>query len=729
MSAAFVSACSAVAPAMDVAPFDSTLDGRDVPPDHAQDSIDASDTPADGTPTANECQGHATMELTSVALSIDGGWRLQADNLGTPAGFDDAVQPTRNDCAFRAVHQRLYHYRMRSRAALRVSTDNPGTDPTFDTALFVARLPCTPSSATVLACNDDDPFVSQTPPNNRSLLTTPVLDAGTEVVISVSGFGPAFGSGRMRTPDTETGTFELIVREMPPLADDEPCDLRRLDNVCARSSTCVPDAIASDRGICRRDGSAAGATCADRVRCDAPLACDTDNNTCYATVLAGASCDRLGVPRARCAARQSCVSVVRGAATGRCVQDGTALFSACDAGLRCDPPLVCRPTGTMTGVCLRPAVAGGDCSVSASQCASGQSCLGLTPGADIGRCTADGSQPGTPCRSGDDECDAPLFCINSGFIDRRCRTSGTALGGACGTWGACSFDADCANFEPSQPYTGICTNRGEEGGICASTGLACRSGSICTNPTNRDFGRCLRIAYTSMPCDVVGRHTRCEANTTCVRESVTTGSDGVCRLDGTRAGAICRAASPRCDPGLACTVATGAGRCVRDAMPGGACDARFATVRCPGGQFCVGADIDSGVCRAVVVETEPNDAPSPTSTSVAVPGGARGVINRFDVDCYAVDVPSGARVYAQATATDGRCSANLALDLYRVGAEPVILGTDTDSGAFGCPRIDGADATWFAWARGLDAGRYALCVREASSRFAAGAYLLAIDVR
>ena len=111
-------------------------------------------------------------------------------------------------------------------------------------------------------------------------------------------------------------------------------------------------------------------------------------------------------------------------------------------------------------------------------------------------------------------------------------------------------------------------------------------------------------------------------------------------------------------------------------------------------------------------------------STVTSPVAIRGALARYDVDCVAVDVPAGGALFALATAPNGACTDNLALDAYDPRGNA--LGSDADSGPFGCPRIDGRDPALFTWARGLPAGRYTVCVRENSDRRAVPAYLLAL---
>jgi hypothetical protein len=653
-------------------------------------------------------------DLAALGTRDEQGLRYTSQNRDTPGGLAEALQPG-SACEFRAVHQRLFRYTLATTAALRVSTNNPGTSSGFDSTLFVVRAPCTLPPA-VLACNDDDPFAPRDPHVVASLLTTPVLPAGTTVLIAVSGFYPAYGSGQEPAPGGETGSFELTVREMSPLAPDATCDLRGAADVCAEGYHCVPATLGGDVGACRADGASPGARCRGDGSCAEGLSCDRDAGICFATVSAGARCDRITGARERCGAGLSCVSRVRGALRGTCVADGSAPLAACvpgDGGDTCAEGLACRG-----GICARPVASGGACSTVDSLCAAGESCVPLAPGAVAGRCVPNGSVAGAACRDDSSECDAPLFCILTRWVDRVCRTVGRAPGEPCGALGACAYDTECVVFDPTQPYRGACTPAGSEGGVCRTAGIPCDTGLACSDPTPAR-GRCLRRAGTGEACDPPGKRVRCASGTTCVRE----GTSGICRAHGTVAGAACRSAGARCDAGLSCTTPSGPGICQRDPVDD-TCDPRFATVRCPTGQVCRATGLEAGTCAAASTEVEPNDA-APASSAVPVPAAMAGALERFDVDCVGVDVPAGGAVFAQAVAPDGSCTANLAVDLYDPRGE--LLGGDTDSGPGSCPRIEGADASAFPWARALQAGRYTVCVREAGDRRVVPAYVLSVN--
>ena len=72
--------------------------------------------------------------------------------------------------------------------------------------------------------------------------------------------------------------------------------------------------------------------------------------------------------------------------------------------------------------------------------------------------------------------------------------------------------------------------------------------------------------------------------------------------------------------------------------------------------------------------------------------------------------------------------AALAIDLYDPSNR--LLGGDTGSGSFGCPRIDGSDPVNFSWAvnTGSSTATYTVCVRNgAEGRSAVEAYVLDVN--
>jgi hypothetical protein len=653
-----------------------------------------------------ELSGRST---TDGAVAI----RYEGDNFDAPERVTDALQPPPGRCDFRAIRQRLFRYRLSSDAALRVSTNNPGSDASFDSAIFIALAPCA-ATPRVLACNDDDPFASRPPHVTLSTATTGGLRAGTEVLISVSGFYPAPGAPQGPNPAGETGAFVLTVAEVPSRPVGESCDANARLNVCVSGSSCLVDE--AGRATCVRDGSAPAARCAEGQQCDEPLRCDVRRNTCFQTSDAeGAICD-LGESARRCGAGLSCVAALRGQRRGRCARDGTqgAACAADDGGAqRCDPGLRCS-----NAVCRRAIEVGASCNALTDACPTGTSCVPFAAGGGVGSCVVDGTAHLSRCRDSHDECDAPLFCIVDSARERTCRTVGRASGERCDNRGVCSFDWPCIVDDPSRPAEGVCRLPGETGAECAND-MACTGGRRCVGRTTSALGRCLSLLAPGAACDVEGRLNACAAGTSCVREG-SSGATGACVSNGSAAGAACRSSDPACDATLSCATDLGR-RCVRTATIGEACDPRFNTVRCAGGAVCAATSFEAGSCATPTTESEPNDGL--TVTARATPLVVRGAIHRFDVDCFGVEVPAGGGLFAQAVNPNGQCTHNLALDLY--GPDGAWLGSDTDAGPSSCPRIDGLV---YPWARALSQGLHRVCVREVNNNLV-DAYALSIHIQ
>jgi hypothetical protein len=87
-------------------------------------------------------------------------------------------------------------------------------------------------------------------------------------------------------------------------------------------------------------------------------------------------------------------------------------------------------------------------------------------------------------------------------------------------------------------------------------------------------------------------------------------------------------------------------------------------------------------------------------------------------------VAANGSLFAQVVTIDGQCSASLTLDVYSAAG---LIGTDSTSGPFGCPRVDGRDPGSFGWARSLAAGVYTVCLRQSTDRRAVGGYVLSLD--
>lgn len=670
-------------------------------------AMDASEASSDAALVPHPACDSVTDLMDADPIDAGTGVRVMGDNGDAPEGVSAALQPSGGRCEFRAIKQKLYRYRLRQNAALRVSTNNPGSDSAFDSAIFITTAPCA-RNATVLACNDDDPFAPPNPHVTLSQATTGGLRAGTEVIISVSGFYPAEGSGQPPNPLGEAGAYELTVTEVPSREAGASCDTTGRADACVDGAHCIADD--SGAGTCVLDGSRPGAQCDAGGECQSPLECNTTRFTCFRTSTTAGDVCELGESANRCGAGFSCVTALRGQRRGACAPNGTE-GAACavegDAGASaCAAGLVCA-----RGVCKRPVAMGAACNLLSDACASGASCVASAAAGGVGTCVADGTIHGSACRSGNSECDPGLFCIIDNNRERACRTVGTSNGARCDNLGVCSYDWPCVVEDPSRPLEGVCRTPGETGTECR-TDTGCAGGRRCVGASSTVNGRCLPVVARDAACDPYRRVNICDTGSSC---AVVEGS-ARCVADGTAPLSNCRSGN-QCDAGLACAAELG-GRCVVVGMAGSACVPRFNSVRCTGGTSCVARSFSEGTCESPTMESEPNDALTggTPANSLAV----RGALGRFDLDCFALTVPDGASVFAQAVNPAGLCTSNLVLDLY--GPSGAWLGGDADAGPAGCPRVDGGV---YSWARALAGGTYRVCVREANNQIASGYVLSA----
>jgi hypothetical protein len=626
-----------------------------------------------------------------------------------------------NGCQFRAAYQRVFSYTATADAVLRISTSNMGTSEGFDTTLLVYSAPC-PATATaqnraLLGCNDDDlAFDGDNRRTTSSVVTNAKVMRGQTVYIGVGGFVPVSGARNM---PGERGTFELSVQELPVVADGMACDARRLTNACDTNSTCVGDTFTSPTGRCRANGSAAGALCATGGMCTgAGLSCNEETGFCESTGVAdGMPCN----PFSQCGDSSTCVSLQRGLPSGVCRANGSVVGARCNAMGACGAGLTCvTPDGATEGTCLRQAPAGGACSTYDSRCEMGQDCVNPNVLGTAGMCVAPGSTAGAECNMG--ACAGMLACTMRGMTS--VCTGTRATGQTCGVFDSCAMDGTCYLTEPNNRTAGTCFAPGMRGGPCRASGAACDAGLTCSDMTTPANGRCLAAAMMGGPCDLTSD---CPDNTMCVRTSATgMPFAGTCRAFGSE-GARCRSTGMKCDAGLSCSSNfTADGICQRPAM--GTCDPRLAINRCAMGQVCRATSLDTGACVAPTMESEPNDTIATSLAAVTAPAAISGALSFADVDCFAVAVPAGGRIFAKANNPSGLCSAELALDLYRLeGSDVRLLGTDTNSGSFGCPRIDGADMN-MGYARGLAAGTYYVCLRnDADNRAPVSGYTLSLN--
>ena len=671
------------------------------------------------------CQRVLVENLNMLGMQMGDTLRYVGDNLNANMSFNVGLQTTANirmlqGCAFQTAYQRVFIYTAIADSVIRVSTSNAMTTPSFDTTIMLtSSCPQIGLDRVVLGCNDDDlAFDGDDRRTSSTSVTFRKVTRGSTIYIGVGGFVPVQGARNM---PSERGTFDLTVQELPVVAAGGPCDTRRLANACDTGATCVGASIASPMGTCRADGSVAGTACAMGGVCmGAGLNCDV-NNFCVQTPVAnGMPCD----PFHTCAATATCVTLQRGLPQGICRANGSvvgaqcnAMAPACGAGLDCF-----SPPGAAQRTCLR-AVAMGACSTYDSVCAAGQNCVGNGNGGTPGTCNALGSVAGAGCAAG-------MICSGVGLtctigVDVSVCQRQRAPGESCGGYQTCGMGGTCYLTDLNNRFNGICFATGTRGGSCGARG-ACAAGTICSNLDTPLEGRCVVMGMAGGMCDLI---TQCPDEQTCVRSSpVNMPFAGTCRARGL-AGARCRDGGARCDAGLTCSSNfTADGICQTAAM--GACEARYGSNRCPMGQVCRATTLDTGMCAAPTIETEPNDVLNPMFMPAMIPAAVQGSLTFADVDCYALAVPAMGKVFARVTSPNGLCPADLALDLYRLeGADVRLLGTDTDSGSYGCPRIEGADlSNNFSWASGLTAGTYYVCVRNNSdTRAPVSAYALSMN--
>lgn len=621
-------------------------------------------------------------------------------------------------CAFRTAYQRVFTYTATQDAVLHVSTSNPMTSEGFDTTLIVASAcPAGALDRALLACNDDDlSFDGDNRRTTSNVITARKVTRGSTVYIGVGGFVPVQGA---RNAGGEQGTFHLTVQELPVVAAAGACDTRRLTNACDTGHTCVGASITSPMGTCRPNGSAAGTACAMDA-CAMGLTCDPNGVCVQGNVANGMPCD----PFHTCADTSTCVTLQRGLPQGICRANGTVVGSQCRGmAPNCDMGLNCvTPPGAAQGTCLR-AVAMGACSTYDSSCGAGQDCVNAGNAGTAGTCSALGAVAGA-------ECDGAGACGGMGLtcaamatppVCQRTRMNGES----CGIFDICANNGRCFLTDFNNRFQGTCFAEGTRGGPCGAGGM-CAAGTTCSDMAMPANGRCVATAAAGGMCDNI---TNCPENETCVVSSAP-GMPlmGTCRPRGAQ-GARCLDMGTKCMAGLTCSSNfTADGICQGAAM--GACDARFATTRCAMGQVCRATALNTGTCAAPTMETEPNDVLSPMIMPAGAPAAVQGSLTFADVDCYGLTVPAMGKVFARVTSPSGLCPADLALDLYRLEGQDVrLLGTDADSGSYGCPRIEGADpSNNFAWASGLAAGTYYVCVRNnADTRAPVSAYALSMN--
>lgn len=642
---------------------------------------------------------------------------------GRPNGRTPVLPPASNTTCTSMTGQVALQYTTGAMpASLRISTTNAGTARNFDTVLWVTtRCNAATGTASVTlgsaACNDDDPdFAASADRRVSSLVTTEVLPANTTVIILVGGFYPP-GTGTV-----DHGAFELTVDENVPVAENGACRVDGTAQRCGTDLDCVGADPGAAMGTCRVRGSVAGSRCATstpQCAASANLTCETTSNTCVATAAVGGRCDAW----TQCPTGSNCLLNVLGAINGTCIAAGTAQGATCrSAGSSmpaCDNGLVCSttidPTDT-TPTCERVSAVDMPCNIGigGALCPAGSTCVTVAGGA-IGTCRANGTVARTACRGSAPRCDGNLQCLSQVEGAPALCVNVAMTGGACNDETYCPDNNTCYLTDLSNRVAGRCGAVGTAGGPCGTTTTRCTAPAVCSATDVTQDGICQNEATEGMPC--VRPISTCAAGLTCVLNAGSQ-SDGVCRRDGTVAGAECRASDPPCDTGLTCGGSFLSGG-VCQAAATTTCDPLNGTTRCPGEQVCILSAYNRGACAALTgMETEPNNTPAAVMASpVTAPTARRGSLPFGDVDCIAVTVPANGRIVAQVSDGNGRCSApfqgGIALDLYNTDGTS-IRGAVTRTGPFGggsCATIDGGRGNVHAFAGNLAAGTYYVCAR------------------
>ncbi|MEI8255754.1 MAG: hypothetical protein WCJ30_08790, partial [Deltaproteobacteria bacterium] len=361
-----------------------------------------------------------------------------------------------------------------------------------------------------------------------------------------------------------------------------------------------------------------------------------------------------------------------------------------------------------------------------------QDCVTPTASGRDGTCTDTATTPGTRCTT---TCAAAMSSCETGASFNVCQHD-AAAGQPCGAFDTCGTTASCRLTDLNDVYNGVCRANGMLGGPCNATAPLCAGTAVCSNTVDPANGSCVNSVADGAACTITDL---CATASSCVQDGTGRPYMGHCRPAGTVAGAECRSTGTACDAGLTCSSwIPEEGVCQSAGTAGGACVPRNASVRCPTGQMCRSSSILVGTCAAATNEgTTANDVPATTLAATTTPAAISGSLASFDIDCFALNVPAGSGIYAAATAPSGVCGgsaaqAELQISVYKLtGTSLRLLGEDTGSGTFRCPRVDAHDAE-FAWARntGAAATTMYVCVHNnGTSREPISAYALSLDVR
>ena len=457
----------------------------------------------------------------------------------------------------------------------------------------------------------------------------------------------------------------------PMLAAGSPCDSFGRDGVCANSDCiegqcvarsgragegcregrcdeglvcvehrCVPATTAN--GPC----SSSPNTCGDGLRCWTPEgengrcifrdrearacgpggACTSGRICVESECVAPGICDRLptnAAPRAPCdrdrfcaldpaTRRLTCASL--GSVNAPC-REGS---SPCDQGTSCTPAGWCRRVPGIGEACL-PGVE--------DLCPRGSDCV-------YGRCVAEGSAVGAPCRTSDSRADACAPGLRCAEALGRCMRVSTTCGASAMRSDICPADHDCDTRTRSE-----CLRRGALNGRCRELAPRCDQGLGCIPGGDT----CVRLAGESEACDH-GAETYCTeelrcVNGRCAREGVLNAPCFTDALNGRR-----------CVSGLTCV----RGRCVTAVLEGGNCDDADDAKRCVEGLACV-AEGNGSRCRV------PGTADAPCAGNFCDLGLAciRGVcVRAADVGEECRPWSEGGPGCAWGPCVDGRCAAD-----------------------------------------------------------------------
>ncbi len=404
-----------------------------------------------------------------------------------------------------------------------------------------------------------------------------------------------------------------------------------------------------------------------------------------------------------------------------------------------------------------PAPRVGDaCLVQASEsaCPSGSTCVARSAREAVGRCVLNGTAPNTECRPRgsttdggvsdagdasadvadgdvDERCDPGLACAPFTFVNGVCLIR-RDYGESCDAFNNACRRSPVFNCQtsPRDPTSGTCVMDGSAIGATCGIGAepACPRGSTCTSRSALAW--CAAASAVGETCDPDARRSLCATGNSCVRAGA--GDTWLCRPDGTAPGSACRASAPRCEPGLSCSSDTGRGRCAATLDPTvTACDPRWGAQRCGGDRACMATSYDAGRCVDVTREVEGDNGHPTLAQPVTLPAMIRGGL-RFgsDLDCYAFDLPAGARLRAETSNGAGWCAADedTVITVRRMNNEVIEINDDAPMSHLAlvntCSQVD---AAWTnSPMRDLAAGRYAVCVGAFRGESPIGEYFLAI---